>query len=587
MFFTQLGLMKKIFCLLSFLLYTQVAHAVDAVEYMKKGPVHEAFVTQEYGDLILQAVPQQPPKDLNEQIPDKRYGKAQWINGYWKWSTEHDDYIWISGVWRLAPPGQHWISGKWTKLEEGWVWLKGFWSPVLESDLEHISEPPPDHLDDVVPNAPSEGYFWVPGYWFFDEGKSDYVWYRGRWQAFNEDWQYVPAHYMWREEGYIFIPGYWDWPIEKRGQAFANAYIEPDRRSSIVYEPSVALEPLEIVENLYACWPSYPCFFHHHYFYHFDIWMAWGIVPPWWHWDSWWAFGWSDSWWLWWWWVNPGFPAPFFLDVEIAGMMFGPAAFLLEMLGDVLPPPIVVEDGVMGPQALIEAIEEVTGHESPVLPSNPSMVEEIQEEAYPKGPEQPTFRPSGRGVTKQPPPKPHFGPSANGLSSPPERAVVPPLPQVRKPKRPPVQVVRPKRPPTYRNPPPTYQPEPPKTYPDVTRPQRQRYPSAPPERYAPPPTRSYTPPPPRTYKPQPPQTYKPQPPQSYKPQQPTPQSKPSTTTRPQSRPSWQYQPQPKTQRKPSTTTQPQTRPSWQYQPQPKTQRKPKAYQGTNRSNSLY
>ncbi|MCH9608781.1 MAG: hypothetical protein S4CHLAM45_06930 [Chlamydiales bacterium] len=427
----------------------------DAVEFLEEGPIHEAFITQEFGGVILQAVPYRPPADLTEQIPERPNEHVQWIHGYWEWSKFKGDFIWISGVWRRPPPDHRWVSGKWAQLEEGWVWIKGFWSPFHKTEMTYISQPPPDMIDESVSKSPGKSYFWISGYWQFDEEVSDYVWHRGRWQLISESWQYVPTHYLWGEKGYFMIPGYWDWPLEEKGVAYAAAYVEPDRRESVVYEPSVILEPLFICESLYPYWPNYPNFFYHHYYYHFDIWLAWGAVPPWWHWDAWWTFSWQDSWWLFWWWANPGFPQPFFIDEMMAQTITAPPLFVLKLMQNQEQPFAIAENGAIGTRTLIDAIESVTGHTSPILPSDPKIVNQIHEVAYPKGPPSLIFRPSGQSFVRDDPSKPYFGPVRHWLDHPPGRAAIPSYPKIapKEVEKPPIVIMKPKRPPTYREPP--------------------------------------------------------------------------------------------------------------------------------------
>lgn len=447
----------------------------DAVEFVKDGPIHEAFISKEDGTSIHQAVPIQPPVNISEQIPSRRDPQNQWIAGYWSWSRKLGDFIWVTGVWRKAPIGLTWIKGKWEQHEEGFVWLNGFWSPILEVDFEYYSEAAPDLLDEKVPAKPGKDYFWVPGYWKYSESKKDYIWQRGRWNPINENWQYVPAHYEWRDRGYIFVPSYWDWPIDKRGSCYAAANIEPERRATVVYEPSVVLDPLFIIEHLYPNWPSYSCMFYHHYFYHSDIWTAWGAVPPWWHCDLWWSFSWQDMWWIWWWWSHPGFPHPFFLQAEVIERITAPSGFIIKMMEDTRPPLIIAENGVVGSKTLIDAIFTVTGHKAPILPSDPKLVNQIQEIAYPKNPGPSSMRPMGHGL-KNDVAKPFFGPPASWLNHAPENVSVPPYPTlpVDQGEKGKVEVAKPKKQPlTYRTPPPHFDP-PVSTQPSYPRVQQKR-----------------------------------------------------------------------------------------------------------------
>src|SRR5215203_1875629 len=89
---------------------------------VERGPVHEAYLPPVTGNLVLDALADRPPEPILEQIPEQMDSQTMWIPGYWAWSTDQNDFIWISGVWRRPPPSQFWISGYWENLEEGWVY---------------------------------------------------------------------------------------------------------------------------------------------------------------------------------------------------------------------------------------------------------------------------------------------------------------------------------------------------------------------------------------------------------------------------------------------------------------------------------
>lgn len=417
-----------------FLFFSFIHLEANNIQVIKNGPIHEAYVTQEFGDIILQAVVDKPPPPITEQMPQSFDEKSIWIPGYWAWSRDVGDYIWVSGVWRRSPPEHQWISGHWKNYPQGWVWMRGFWSKVSESELEFIPQPPPDALDEKapIPPRPEDAYFWAPGYWEWDSNAQDFRWLSGRWDILGEHWLYVPAQYYWREEGYLFVPGYWDRPIEDRGIAFADVSISLEDRKYVVYEPSVILNPLMIMETLYPQWPNYPSLFRYHFYYHYNIWISWGATPPWWQWYSWWCFPVQDAWWLWWWWSHPGYPNPFWLDSAIAQMIKPPSDFVVNMMKKVNPPEIVTEKGVVGSNELIDAIEKVTGKKNPILPSDPKRVKQIQGLANPKTPKPPYLKPTGTGKVDKMPSRPSTGSSSVDTKMAPGRVKLPPHPMEEK-----------------------------------------------------------------------------------------------------------------------------------------------------------
>jgi hypothetical protein len=59
----------------------------------------------------------------------------------------------------------------------------------------NVAPPPPQY--EVIGVAPSPGYFWVGGVWFWEGGR--HVWHRGHWQAPRAGYRWVPHH--WDHEG--------------------------------------------------------------------------------------------------------------------------------------------------------------------------------------------------------------------------------------------------------------------------------------------------------------------------------------------------------------------------------------------------
>jgi len=514
--------MKNLSFFILSLIFSMQLNAQDGVEPLQKGPVHEAFIVKEVGSVIYQAVPMEPPAEIQEQTTKRPSEEYKWISGYWSWSQDQGDYIWISGVWRRSPPGHQWIKGHWQHFDEGWVWIHGFWSTNDISTLQYIDEAPKDPIDEKVVPAPSSDYFWVNGYWEYDFTDKEYEWIRGKWQPFDASWIYVPAHYIWRQEGYVFVDGFWDWPLDERGVAYASVQIDPSIRANVVFEPSVVLSSEYMIQHLFPCWPSYPCLYHTHYHFYPHLWIDWGVFVPWWGWDMWWTFAWGDQWALWWWWSHPGFVHPFWIDALLAGDLLPPSNFVLKMMKDVEPPANVTENGVVPDSVILDAIEDVLDSKKPILPSDPRQRKEIMDQITPPASGMPTLKPSAEKAPTTPPAKPNFEPEDSEHKRPPRRAIIPVAPKTPERKPPGLQRVPPTR----------------------VRPQRPQRPQVRPQRV--PPTRYVPPSSRRPYQP----TRPPARPH-YEPSRPRPQpSYPSPSTRPRPRP---YQP--------PTQSYPQYRPS--------------------------
>jgi hypothetical protein len=428
-----LFLMKKLFYIVALFLCTQLT--AESFQVVKDGPIHEAFVQQEFGNLIQEAVPNEPPQKITELIPEQTDSQSIWIPGYWAWSKKHGIYLWISGIWRRPPPGRQWISGYWKNYPDGWVWVQGFWSKAYADSVYDLEFFPPDPIDELIPKPPepATNYFWVPGYWEFDSKNYQFVWNSGRWELFSTHWIYFPAQYIWREKGYVFNPGFWDWPVKIRGLAFAAIDIEQDALDVIVYEPKESLEELQIMELYFPYWPSYSCLYRYHFYFYSDAWIAWGAIPPWWNWPTWWCYPWQDQWWLWWWWCKPGYPNPPWMTSELAQAITTPPKFVVHFMDHTQPPLFVTPYGVVGGKKIFKALSIISGKDLPILPSDPKQVLQIQDVANPEGKKVSSLEPSGKRDSKEIPAKPFFGPTPHSLKAAPRRVTVPKKPQLTAP----------------------------------------------------------------------------------------------------------------------------------------------------------
>jgi hypothetical protein len=345
------------------------------VRPIEVGLIHEAYVEPITGSVVLNAIPNQPPPPVSERQPMQNDPNTVWIPGYWAWSDEVHDFVWVSGIWRAPPPGHQWVSGYWQNFPEGWAYVRGFWTPITNQPLVAISVPPPDPLEEEIPQPPGENFEWVAGYWFFAADVKDYIWVPGEWRELDPNWVLTPAHYVWRPEGYVFIAAYWDWPLNRRGQVYAPVYIERESRVQVVYEPTVIIEPEVIVERLIPYYPNYIYIYQYHFHFHRDFWINNPLTPPWWGWSTWWGFNWHNQWALWWWYTHPGYPQPYWMTSSISRYLPPPNRGLLEFAREANPPAIVTPKGVVQPGQLLNVLSSDTrigtrGRSAPVLPGN-------------------------------------------------------------------------------------------------------------------------------------------------------------------------------------------------------------------------
>jgi hypothetical protein len=116
------------------------------------------------------------------------------------------------GQGRDAPRGR-------TEAEEGVeVLTRG---PVHEAFAETISfdpEPgvvvakaPPDAIEELPPEQKPDGanVDWIPGYWAWDDERSDFLWVSGIWRALPPGRQWVPGYWRKSGRGSQWTSGYW------------------------------------------------------------------------------------------------------------------------------------------------------------------------------------------------------------------------------------------------------------------------------------------------------------------------------------------------------------------------------------------
>ena len=104
------------------------APEMKGLEVETRGMVHEAFAQPfELQPEAGPVVPKEPPPPVPELPPAQRPegDNVQFLPGYWAWDADRNDFLWISGIYRNAPPGRQYVAGYWTQAPEGWRWVQG------------------------------------------------------------------------------------------------------------------------------------------------------------------------------------------------------------------------------------------------------------------------------------------------------------------------------------------------------------------------------------------------------------------------------------------------------------------------------
>ena len=215
------------------------------VTVLARGPVHEAFARP--ADVAATpgpVAPKEPPAPIRELPPDQKPDTdgAQWIPGYWAWDDQARDFIWVSGCWRVPPPGRDWVNGKWVEVPTGWQWVSGYWGGTGRAAAQTTTKTPPGSLESGPTTPPNRDSYYVPGEWVYQDG--NWVWRSGSWMQNRPGMVYVPPSYLRTPSGSIIVPGYWDYPLEDRGVLFAPVAIAG---SPWVGDPSWSYQPGYIV----------------------------------------------------------------------------------------------------------------------------------------------------------------------------------------------------------------------------------------------------------------------------------------------------------------------------------------------------
>ena len=74
-----------------------------------------------------------------------------------------------------------------------------------------IPKMPPEAIEELPPNLKPEGdnVTWIPGYWTWDEDRTDFLWVSGIWRAVPPGRQWLPGYWSASGQGSQWTSGYW------------------------------------------------------------------------------------------------------------------------------------------------------------------------------------------------------------------------------------------------------------------------------------------------------------------------------------------------------------------------------------------
>jgi hypothetical protein len=222
------------------------------VHPLTEGPLHEAFLSPRK-DLEPTHISKTPPQPITERPGvDPPSADAEWIDGYWEWDPGRKDFVWVTGTWRVPPPGRFWVNGYWKRDQAGWYRVPGFWSDRKTDRLDYRkSGPPEDHPEDDPGEPPAPDCFYVPGHYSPDG--DGVAWKKGFWAKAQPGWAWVPSQWVRQPEGWVYQEGYWDRTLEDRGTLFAPAQVSPSAKpgGDLTYQPYSQVSP-EMYGQLYG-----------------------------------------------------------------------------------------------------------------------------------------------------------------------------------------------------------------------------------------------------------------------------------------------------------------------------------------------
>ena len=214
------------------------------VRPLTEGPLHEAFLSPRK-DRNPKRIEKAPPPPLSERPGiEPPSASAEWIEGYWEWDAARNDFLWVTGTWRVAPPGRFWVNGYWKRDDKGWYRVPGFWSERKTDRLDYRKDgPPQDHPNDEPGDPPNSDCFYIPGQYHPDG--DGVVWKKGYWTKAQAGWSWVPAQWIRQPDGWVFQDGYWDRVLEDRGILFTPAEVDPAARGAddLTYQPYSKVAP--------------------------------------------------------------------------------------------------------------------------------------------------------------------------------------------------------------------------------------------------------------------------------------------------------------------------------------------------------
>src|SRR5205823_1403289 len=74
-----------------------------------------------------------------------------------------------------------------------------------------VPKQPPGPIEEVPPDQKPAGdnVIWLPGYWAWDDDRTDFIWVSGFWRDVPPDRTWIPGFWQQAEGGWQWVSGYW------------------------------------------------------------------------------------------------------------------------------------------------------------------------------------------------------------------------------------------------------------------------------------------------------------------------------------------------------------------------------------------
>jgi hypothetical protein len=156
----------------------------------------------------------EPPAPRAEPVPRTPGRDVTWIPGYWSWSEDLDDFVWIAGVYVVHAPDQLTVSTEAVpdRTSDQAQAIAAMPAPAdlapPEPSREVAVAPPPAPRVEVIVAPPAVlGAAWIPGHWRLVA--TSWQWVAGVWVRPPAGMRFQPPALQVRGAVHVYVPARW------------------------------------------------------------------------------------------------------------------------------------------------------------------------------------------------------------------------------------------------------------------------------------------------------------------------------------------------------------------------------------------